>query len=89
MTPQDTPVSGQKYLTTPVAAFAAGRAGVTVQYVLGDEDVALPPNTEFAWSHHCTRLGVEPISVRGSHEACFTNPAGLAQAFEPNPVAVG
>jgi pimeloyl-ACP methyl ester carboxylesterase len=50
-------------------------------YVLPTEDVALPPG-EFAWAPRFPeRLGVPPIETPGSHEACFTRPAELAQAL--------
>jgi hypothetical protein len=44
------------------------------------DDVALPPG-EYGWDRFAHRLGVEPIMAPGSHEACFTEPAGLVEAF--------
>jgi pimeloyl-ACP methyl ester carboxylesterase len=50
-------------------------------YVLSTDDVALPPG-EFGWAPRFPqRLGVDPIEAPGSHEACFTQPQGLAEAF--------
>src|SRR3984957_2834693 len=54
--------------------------GVPVAYVLSEQDIALPPG-EYGWARFADRLGVMPQSAPGSHEACFTQPAGLAEAF--------
>ena len=50
-------------------------------YVLSTEDVALPPG-EYGWDRFPTRLAGAPvIETPGSHEANFTRPAELADAF--------
>jgi pimeloyl-ACP methyl ester carboxylesterase len=54
--------------------------GVPTAYLLGDQDVALPPG-EYGWDRFADRLGVPAQPVPGSHEACFTQPAALAEAF--------
>jgi pimeloyl-ACP methyl ester carboxylesterase len=51
---------------------------VPASYVLGSEDILLPPGT---WLRFAERLGVPPLMTPGSHEACFTRPADLAAAF--------
>ena len=43
-------------------------------------DIALPPG-EYGWTRFADRLGVAPIDAPGSHEACFTEPEGLAAAL--------
>jgi hypothetical protein len=48
--------------------------------VLSSEDIALPPG-EYGWHRFADRLGVSPVTTPGSHEACFTQPATLAEAF--------
>lgn len=54
--------------------------GIPVAYVLGEDDIALPPG-EYGWLRFADRLGVSAQPAPGSHEACFTNPAGLAEAL--------
>jgi pimeloyl-ACP methyl ester carboxylesterase len=54
--------------------------GVPTVYLLGEQDVALPPG-EYGWHRFAERLGVPVQPVAGSHEACFTEPAALAEAF--------
>jgi pimeloyl-ACP methyl ester carboxylesterase len=49
-------------------------------YVLSVDDIALPPG-EFGWRRFPERLGRTPIEAPGSHEACFTRPAELAEAL--------
>jgi pimeloyl-ACP methyl ester carboxylesterase len=53
---------------------------VPTAYVLSVDDVALPPG-EYGWSRFPERLGVTPIETPGSHEANFTRPDELADAF--------
>jgi hypothetical protein len=53
---------------------------VARSYVLSVDDVALPPG-EYGWARFAQRLGVDAIEAPGSHEACFTQPAGLADAL--------
>jgi hypothetical protein len=54
--------------------------GVPTAYLLGEQDIALPPG-EYGWNRFADRLGVAVQPVPGSHEACFTQPAALAEAF--------
>jgi pimeloyl-ACP methyl ester carboxylesterase len=54
--------------------------GIPVAYVLSSEDLALPPG-EYGWDRFADRLGVPAQPAPGSHEACFTEPAGLAEAL--------
>lgn len=51
-----------------------------VHYLLSEDDVALPPG-DHGWARFAERLAVAPTTAPGSHEACFTRPAELAQAF--------
>jgi pimeloyl-ACP methyl ester carboxylesterase len=69
-----------QYFTMPVEPIDPDALGVPVAYVLSDQDVALPPG-EYGWARFAERLGVAPQSAPGSHEACFTDPAGLADAL--------
>jgi hypothetical protein len=64
----------------PVNGNAYRDAGVPLSYVLGADDVALPPG-EYGWPRFAERVGVTPIKAAGSHEALFTRPAQLADAF--------
>jgi pimeloyl-ACP methyl ester carboxylesterase len=66
-----------RYFTEPVAPL---RPEVARSYVLSVDDIALPPG-EYGWVRFAQRLGVEPIEAPGSHEACFTEPAGLAETL--------
>ncbi len=65
------------YFTEPVAPL---RPDVARSYVLSVDDLSLPPG-EYGWLRFAARLGVEPIAAPGSHEACFTEPVGLAEAL--------
>src|SRR5438067_719105 len=69
-----------QYFTTAVEPIDPGKLGVPVAYVLGEDDIALPPG-EFGWARFPERLGVTPLAAPGSHEACFTRPVELAEAF--------
>jgi pimeloyl-ACP methyl ester carboxylesterase len=69
-----------QYFTQTVAPLDSHALGVPVSYVLGSEDVALPPG-EYGWQRFAERLGVPPVMTPGSHEACFTQPTRLAEAF--------
>ncbi len=51
-----------------------------VVYLLSEDDIGLPPG-EYGWLRFADRLGVEPVMAPGSHEACLTRPAELAEAF--------
>jgi pimeloyl-ACP methyl ester carboxylesterase len=53
---------------------------VPVAYLLGELDIALPPG-EYGWYRFADRLGVPVQAAPGSHEACFTQPEALAEAF--------
>jgi pimeloyl-ACP methyl ester carboxylesterase len=68
-----------QYFTTPVEPVDAAALGVPVTYLLGSEDMALPPG-EFGWHRFAERLDVAPVMLPGSHEACFTQPDALAEA---------
>jgi hypothetical protein len=54
--------------------------GIPVSYVLSTGDIALPAG-EFGWARFAERLGVPAQPAPGSHEACFTEPEGLAEAL--------
>jgi hypothetical protein len=69
-----------QYFTDTVTPLDPQAIGVPVSYVLSSQDVALPPG-EYGWERFARRLGVPPIMTPGSHEACFTQPAALAEAF--------
>lgn len=68
-----------QYFTETVEPLDPG-IGVPVAYVLSTDDVALPPG-EYGWDRFAARLGVPAQAAPGSHEACFTEPAGLAAAL--------
>lgn len=68
------------YFTETVAPLDRGSVDVPVRYVLSTEDGALPPG-EFGWRRFAERLGVDVEDAPGSHEACFTQPDGLAQSL--------
>ena len=69
-----------RYFAETVQPVDFAALGVPVAYVLGDEDVALPPG-EYGWDRFAQRLGVPVQPVPGSHEACFTRPDELAEAL--------
>ncbi len=69
-----------QYFTETVEPIDPGELGVPVAYVLSEDDVALPPG-EYGWARFADRLGVTAQRAPGSHEACFTQPAGLARAL--------
>lgn len=69
-----------QYFTETVEPLDPAALEVPVAYVLSSEDVALPPG-EYGWDRFAGRLGVTPVAAPGSHEACFTEPAGLAEAL--------
>jgi pimeloyl-ACP methyl ester carboxylesterase len=69
-----------QYFTATVAPLDPRTLGVPVSYVLSSDDIALPPG-EYGWDRFPERLGVAPIMTPGSHEACFTQPASLAEAL--------
>ena len=69
-----------QYFTETVEPLDPQSSGVPVSYLLSEEDIALPPG-EYAWARFAERLGVPVQPAPGSHEACFTQPAGLAAAL--------
>ncbi|TQN42274.1 pimeloyl-ACP methyl ester carboxylesterase [Blastococcus colisei] len=69
-----------QYFTEIVDPIEPDQLGVPLAYVLSEHDVALPPG-EYGWARFAERLGVPVQPAPGSHEACFTQPAGLAEAF--------
>jgi pimeloyl-ACP methyl ester carboxylesterase len=69
-----------QYFTETVEPLDVAGLGVPVAYVLSTADIALPPG-EYGWERFADRLGVSPIPAPGSHECCFTDPAGLAEAI--------
>lgn len=69
-----------QYFTETVDPIDPDSLGVPVAYVLSDNDVALPPG-EYGWTRFADRLGVPAQPAPGSHEACFTQPVGLAEAL--------
>ncbi|TCC08256.1 alpha/beta fold hydrolase [Kribbella soli] len=69
-----------QYFTETVAPLDLDTLGVPVGYLLGEDDVALPPG-EYGWNRFAERLGVAPVPTPGSHEACFTRPVELAEAL--------
>ncbi len=69
-----------QYFTASVAPLDVD---VPVDYVLSVDDVAMPPG-EFGWTPRFPdRLGLTAIEAPGSHEALFTQPAGIAEALLP------
>lgn len=69
-----------QYFTETVTPLDPAALGVPASYVLSVDDIALPPG-EYGWDRFAARLGVDPQAAPGSHEACFTQPAGLAEAL--------
>lgn len=67
-----------QYFTETVPPLDPRAVGVPVSYVLSSEDMALPPGM---WLQFAERLGVSPVMTPGSHEACLTQPAALADAL--------
>lgn len=51
-----------------------------VVYLLSEDDIGLPPG-DYGWARFADRLGVAPVVAPGSHEACFTRPAELAEVI--------
>lgn len=70
-----------QYFTETVRPIDPAAPPAPLAYVLSTEDVALPPG-DFAWNPRFPqRLGVTASLTPGSHEACFTRPAELADAL--------
>jgi len=69
-----------QYFTETIEPVDLATLGVPVAYVLSSDDIALPPG-EYGFKRFADRLGVSPLPAPGCHEACFTDPAGLADAL--------
>jgi pimeloyl-ACP methyl ester carboxylesterase len=69
-----------QYFTDKVEPIDPDTLGVPVAYVLGTKDFALPEG-EYGWARFADRLGVEPYLVPITHEAVFTHPDLVAEAF--------
>jgi pimeloyl-ACP methyl ester carboxylesterase len=71
-----------QYFTETVKPIDPAALGVPASYVVGAEDISLPPG-EYGWTPRFPeRLGDVPvIEAPGSHEAQFTRPAELAAAL--------
>ncbi len=69
-----------QYFTEAVDHVDPHSWGVPLSYVLSEGDVGLPPGDD-GWGKFIARLGVPAQSAPGSHEALFTEPAGLAAAL--------
>jgi pimeloyl-ACP methyl ester carboxylesterase len=69
-----------QYFTEAVEPLDLDSLGVPVTYLLSEDDIGLPPG-EYGWARFADRLGVPAVPAPGSHEACFTRPAELAEAF--------
>lgn len=67
-----------QYFTEAVESVDFETFGVPVSYVLSRDDSGMPPGE---YERHAARLGATPIPAPGSHEACFTEPQGLAEAL--------
>jgi pimeloyl-ACP methyl ester carboxylesterase len=72
-----------RYFTESVKPLDPAALGVPAAYVVGSEDLALPPG-EYGWTPRFpARLGpgTPVVEYEGSHEAQFTRPAELADAL--------
>lgn len=69
-----------QYFTQSVEAASPAELGVPAAYILGSDDVALPPG-EYGWARFAERLGVAPLVVPITHEACFTQPDLVAESL--------
>jgi pimeloyl-ACP methyl ester carboxylesterase len=69
-----------QYFTETVTSLDPGSLPVPVSYLLSTDDIVMPPG-EFGWERFAARLGVTPVAAPGSHEACFTQPEGLAASL--------
>lgn len=66
-----------RYLLDALAVAPVTTIGLSAAYLLAEDDLALvKPGAEFA-----RRLGLEPVSVPGTHEALLTHPEELAAAL--------
>ncbi|WP_432854162.1 alpha/beta fold hydrolase [Amycolatopsis sp. CA-161197] len=90
---QDTPEPTQKliyellvpqpmsYFEQPLHAPALSTLGLPISYLAGECDLAMPPG-DYAWCPRFpARLGVEPITVPGDHEAFLTRPDAFVSAL--------
>lgn len=64
----------------PVGGDSYRELGISLDYVLSSEDVALPPG-DYGWDRFAERIKATPVTVPGSHESMFTRPAQLADAL--------
>lgn len=55
--------------------------GFPVEYVFSAADTSMPAEGEYGWLRFPARLGVDPVSAPGAHEALLSDPAGLAEAL--------
>ncbi|MEU2930513.1 alpha/beta hydrolase [Streptomyces sp. NPDC007251] len=72
-----------RYFTETVTPLDPAALGIPASYVIGSEDLALPPE-EYGWTpRYPQRLGpgTPVIGFSGSHEAQFTRPDELAAAL--------
>ncbi|SFS16715.1 Pimeloyl-ACP methyl ester carboxylesterase [Microbacterium sp. cf046] len=71
-----------QYFSHNVSPLDTAALGVPTAFVLGSEDVCLPADGEHSYGVMMARAGVaEATPAPGSHEAMFTDPVGLAEAF--------
>ncbi|WP_127509337.1 alpha/beta fold hydrolase [Actinoplanes solisilvae] len=71
-----TPMPGG-YFLDPAEGTDPATLGVSLRYLLGEDDDALPhPGAEFA-----ARVGLTPIIVAGGHEGMLTHPDEIAKAI--------
>ncbi|MGQ5635668.1 MULTISPECIES: hypothetical protein [unclassified Streptomyces] len=72
-----------RYFTETVTPLDPAALGVPASYVIGSEDLALPPE-EYGWTPRFPRRlgpGTPVIEFAGSHEAQFTRPDELTAAL--------
>jgi pimeloyl-ACP methyl ester carboxylesterase len=67
-----------QYFTETVEPLPTGT--VPCAYILSRDDRAQPPGAE-GWARFAERLDLTPTLTPGSHEACFTRPAALAETL--------
>ena len=68
-----------QYFTETIEQLDITALGVPVAYVLSSDDISM--TGEHGWARFPARLGIDATLTPGSHEACFTQPAALAQAL--------
>ena len=67
-----------QYFTETVEPLDFETFHVPVSYLLSVDDVVIPPDE---YRRYAARLGVDPTAAPGGHEACFTQPQGLAESL--------